>query len=140
MSMIKVWRPPRHWMYKTKIYNVWAWLKRRCYDKTIKNYHNYWWRWISYDPKWEKFEWFYYDMKEWYSDELSIDRIDNNWNYCKSNCRWVTHTENNKNRRNNLIYKWRCISDWCEELWLKRKTIYERIRTWKTYKEALQLN
>ena len=34
-----------------------------------------------------------------YSDDLTIDRIDVNGNYCPENCGFITRAENNKNRR-----------------------------------------
>lgn len=117
-----------HSMSNDRIYEIWSWIKKRC--DNIKNhaYKYYWWRWITYDPKWEKFEWFYKDMIEWYSDNLTIDRIDNNWNYCKENCRWATDIEQARNMRTNIIYKWKCIGQWMRELWLSRKRILTKIK------------
>lgn len=61
-------------------------------------------------------------MLDSYTEWLSLDRIDNNWNYCKDNCRWVSMKEQWVNRRNNLIYKWKSISQWVELLWFTRHT------------------
>jgi len=126
-----------HWMHWTKIYNIWAWLKKRCNNIDYRDYKYYGWRWITYDKKWEKFEWFYKDMKEWYSVKLSIDRIDNNWNYSKENCRWATDIQQARNKRNNVLYKWKCISQWCEELWINRHTFTSRLRYGWTIEKAL---
>ena len=98
----------KHWMKWTKIYWVFDSIKSRCNNKNNINYKNYGARWIKCD--WNSFEEFYEDMKEWYKSNLQIDRIDNNWNYNKQNCRWITAKENNRNRRNTIKYKW--ISLW----------------------------
>jgi hypothetical protein len=34
---------------------------------------------------------------------MQIDRIDNNGNYCKKNCRWTTPAKNNQNRRSTKL-------------------------------------
>lgn len=70
-------------------------------------------------------------MKEWYSDNLTIDRIKTNWNYCKSNCKWSTRNEQARNTsRTRLIthnWKTQCLKDWCNELWLNYVKIAVRI-------------
>lgn len=118
------------WIYKT-----WKHLKQRCNNKNNKDYHNYWWRWISYDPKRDKFEWFYEDMWNTYKEWLSIDRIDNNWNYCKDNCRWATNKEQANNRWNNLLLEYNWLSLWLHErwnkLWIKRSLLAQRYYVYK---------
>lgn len=133
-----------HWKYKTRIYSIWHWLKNRCNNKNYIRYKDYWWRWITYDKKWENFEWFYEDMIEWYNEYLTIDRINNNWNYCKENCRWVSNEEQQLNRRNNRIldYMWEklTISQWWKKLWIKPNTISVRLFYWKTIEQSLKIN
>ena len=89
-----------HWMHATSIYKAWTNIKDRCTNINNPSYKDYWERWITYDEKWETFEWFHEDMKEWYAEHLTIDREDNNWNYSKSNCRWITMKKQCRNRRN----------------------------------------
>lgn len=93
------------WKCLTRIYRIHTCMKSRCNNPNRKDYKYYWWRWITYDPKWETFEGFYEDMKEWYQEHLTIDRRENDWNYCKLNCRWVTMLEQSKNKRNTLKSK-----------------------------------
>lgn len=122
-----------HGMAWTRMYKIWSWMKQRCNDW----HKNYGWRWITYDKKWEKFEWFYEDMKKWYSKHLTLDRKENNWNYCKSNCRWTTMLEQNRNTRWNTIYKWKCLIEWCEILNLKYKTVCNRRGRWLSVTDSL---
>jgi hypothetical protein len=77
-------------------------MKERCDNSVSGDYKNYGGRGITYDPRWEKFENFLEDMGE-APEGLSIDRVDNNGNYCKENCRWATSAEQNGNKRN-LFY------------------------------------
>lgn len=79
--------------------NIWWTMKQRCNSKAPNRYKYYGARGITYDPKWETFEGFKEDMEEGYGDTLQIDRIDNDGNYCKENCRWVTARQNTMNRR-----------------------------------------
>ena len=130
-------RSTTHWLRHTKIYRVWSTLIQRCKNPKNASYKDYWWKWITCDPKWEKFEWFWEDMWPSYIEWLTIDRKKNDWNYCKNNCRWATHTVQARNRRNNIKYKWKCISEWCQILFIKDKTVYYRISNGWTHEEAL---
>jgi glycosyltransferase involved in cell wall biosynthesis len=128
-----------HWMYWTKIYWVYAWIKRRCENKNVKNYNRYWWRWIKCE--WNSFEEFYKDMWDSYEEWLTIDRINNNWNYYKENCRWATYKEQARNTRKTLFYKWRAVREWCEELGLNFSTFYTRKNVqWLSIEESLFYN
>lgn len=127
-----------HWKTWKPLYNVYASIIQRCSNKNNKWYKNYGWRWIKCE--WQNFEEFYKDMWESYKEWLSIDRKDNDWNYCKSNCRWATRKMQNRNTRQNRLYKWKCISQWCEELWLIYWTVMMRIYRGATIKKALQFN
>lgn len=88
----------KHGMYGTPIYSRWQSIKSRCNDPTQISYPIYGGKGISYCKEWEEFINFYNDMKEGFSPELEIDRIDVNKNYYKENCRWITHEENNYNK------------------------------------------
>ena len=79
----------KHGLRNTRQYYIWRGMKARCSNTKNPNYDGYGGRGIAYDPKWETFEGFWEDMSEGYSDDLELDRIDPNGNYCKENCRWV---------------------------------------------------
>ena len=79
--------------------------------KQIRN-KNYGKRGIKVCPEWlESFEVFRgWALKNGYTDELTIDRIDNNGNYEPTNCKWSTCSEQAGNTRRNILYKGECAS------------------------------
>lgn len=131
------------WTHKlswTRIYKIWININSRCNNPNSTGYKYYWWRWI--EVEWNTFEDFYNDMKDWYSDDLTIDRIDSNWNYCKENCRWTTYKQqaNNKGTQNHKItFEWetKTISEWADSIWIKQNTLLYRIKRWWTIGESL---
>lgn len=135
-------RSTKHWMRWTRLYHIRENMKKRCDNLKTYAYRNYWWRWISYCEKRETFDWFYEDMKDWYEEHLTLDRIDNEWNYCKENCRWATRQQQSENKRNNIYITKNWIKKtfywWCDYLWLSRSTVGNRVYwLWWTYEEAL---
>ncbi len=86
----------KHGQSKTRLYQVWNSMKRRCLDKTNKYYGG---RGISVCDRWLTWENFRDDMGPSFKDGLSLDRVNNNGNYEPSNCRWATRTEQRANTR-----------------------------------------
>jgi len=79
-----------------KLLHRWADILNRCNNKNNKSYNSYGGRGIKVE--WETFDDFKVDMLEGFSTELEIDRIDNDGNYSKENCRWVDRKTNSSNR------------------------------------------
>ena len=81
----------------------------------------------------------YEAFKEWalnngYSDELTLDRINVDGNYCPENCRWITNKEQQNNKRNNVLYTYngetKTLAEWSESLGICYKTLQKRIIKW----------
>jgi len=115
-------------MYKTRQYKIWQWIKERCKVLDNDRCRNYWFRGITYDEKWKTFKWFWEDMENWYADNLSIDRIDNDWNYYKENCRWTTKTEQARNRRSNYMIWDITLKQYCMVKWFNYKRVHARLK------------
>ncbi len=130
-----------HGMEGTKTYKSWGAMKSRCLNKNNEHYKYYGGRGIIVCPKWLDFENFYKDMGE-KPENKTLDRIDNNKNYCKSNCKWSTREEQMNNTRYNrlLTYKnkTQTIAQWARELSINYGTIYSRLKRGWSVNKALE--
>jgi len=129
-----------------KEYRSWIAMKSRCYAKSLKDDGNYRKNNIQVCDDWiDNFYKFYLDMGKAPSIKYTIDRIDNNKNYCKSNCRWATMSEQSKNRGDfNILIKYNneemVLKDWARKLDIKYATLYNRVITRKIpFNEAIKL-
>lgn len=85
----------------TPTFTSWKCMKQRCLYPTDVNYENYGGRGIKISPRWlgdDGFKNFLHDMGERPAGK-TLDRKNVNGNYCKSNCRWATQSEQNRNKR-----------------------------------------
>lgn len=124
---------------KTRIHAIWSSMLQRCNNKNNPAYPRYGGRGIRVCERWLDFNNFYDDMIGAYHDDLTIDRIDNNGDYCKENCRWATRKQQGRNTRRNLEIKYhgqeKCLSEWCELLDLPYHTVIFRLyRGWGVVK------
>jgi len=93
-------RRRKHGYSETRLYGLWYGIKCRCLVENHTSYAYYGGRGISICDEWLDFM----NFRDWalsngYSDNLEIDRINNDIGYKPDNCRWVTHAENMKNLR-----------------------------------------
>jgi len=83
----------------TRLYQTYRSMNKRCYNKNNKAFKWYGEKGIVVCDEWKNN---YKAFVDWalangYSDDLTIDRIDSNMNYCPENCRWVTMSQNIRN-------------------------------------------
>lgn len=86
-----------------RTYKSWEAMRRRCDNKKDARYKDWGGRGISYDKRWSDFKLFISDMGI-RPEEMSLDRINNDSNYSKENCKWSTVKEQNMNKRNSKKY------------------------------------
>lgn len=103
----KTIKRPKNKMYRTPIYNSWASMKSRCYNKNSDVYHHYGGRGIITCDEWLTFEGFYKDMGPSHKKGLTLERIDVNKGYYPENCKWIPLKDQINNRRNTVYVEYR---------------------------------
>lgn len=89
---------------KTKEYRTWRNIKSRCLNINNIDYVYYGKRGITICNEWKKsFENFLKDVGRAPGKNFTLERINNNGNYEKFNCKWVTRKEQANNTRKNII-------------------------------------
>jgi len=137
----------KHGYKGTRTYNIWRDMLDRCKNEKNISYKNYGGRGIKVCDRWDiseggSFENFIKDMGE-IPKGLTIDRIDNNGNYCPENCKLSTRKQQSRNtRKNHLITfggKTQCLSAWAEEYNICLQTLWYRIKRGLSIKDAINI-
>lgn len=122
----------RHGKSRSRVYKIWAGIKKRCLNPRNPAFKHYGGRGISICERWLSFENFLADMGE-PPDGLSIDRIDNDKGYSPENCRWADWKTQHNNRRGNVIIEYngerKTISQWADTLGISAGIISGRYRS-----------
>jgi len=123
--------------------NSWIKMKERCYYPRHRAYKYYGERGIQVCEEWRNsFKQFLEDMGKAPTRQHSIDRINNDGNYCKENCRWATPREQNQNRRDSrfvtILGETRTISHWARVFGKPDHVISKRLsRGWPPLEAVL---
>lgn len=130
----------KHNLSRTTEYNIWHNMKQRCYVTDHPRYDDYGGRGIKVCDTWlNDFMSFLKDMGNRPSEEYSLDRKDNNGDYCKDNCKWSTQKEQNRNKRSNVLLTYnnetKTLPEWAEISNIPYNTLKRRIlRGWSDEK------
>lgn len=136
----------KHGLSKTRLHYIWRGMKDRCYNPENSRYHLYGGRGISICDEWlNDFVLFYnWSMSNGYSKNLSIDRIDNDKDYCPENCRWTTDIVQANNKRSNKRFtlngKTKTLAEWCRIFNVKYGDVQNRMNHGYSFEEAISPN
>jgi hypothetical protein len=96
----------KHGLWKHPLYATWHTMMARCNNPKNPKYARYGGRGISVCSRWHNVENFVKDLVN-KPEGKSLDRIDNDGNYCPENVRWASPTEQARNRPQASIPQWK---------------------------------
>ncbi|WP_052001987.1 hypothetical protein [Halalkalibacter wakoensis] len=127
-----------HGLSNTRLHSIWRKMKHRCSNPNSSRYSSYGGRGISLSPEWENdFMAFYtWAIQNGYEDHLTIERINVNGNYDRSNCSWITMKDQGRNKQNTLYVEFngykKPLIEWAEDFNIPYKTLTTRYyRGWR---------
>ncbi len=120
------------WRDFTPEYRTWKSIKQRCLNPKNPGWKNYGGRGIKMCQRWlDSFSDFLKDLGT-RPVGYSLERKDNNGDYCPANCVWANRTQQNRNARSNHAVSingvTKLISEWSEETGVHRTTIFSRLK------------
>lgn len=135
---------PTHGLSRTPEYRAWQTMRLRCNEPSNPAYKDYGARGIKVCDRWlDSPANFLADMGPKPTPTHEIDRRDNNQGYSPENCRWVTRSVNDRNRRSNRMIDYlgevQALAHWCERFGIARDTAKKRLDAGWTAEETFTI-
>lgn len=124
------------------LYMVWVNMRQRCENEGYHHFHNYGGRGITVCAQWRENARGFMGWALWngYAKGLQLDRIDNDGPYSPDNCRFVTASRNQRNRRDTVrLADGRVCADVADESGVSVKLArWRRGRGWSAERAATE--
>lgn len=127
----------KHGKTNTRLYRIWKNMKERCGNPSNNHYESYGGRGITVCGEWDDTKNGFIAFYNWaishgYAENLTLERKDVNGNYCPENCCWITLTEQQRNKRNNVYVEIngekKLLSDWEKDTGVDSSVLTNRIK------------
>lgn len=132
-----------HGLSKHPLFKMWCYMRNRCYWDKHNRFEHYGGKGITVCDEWrDDFEPFYlWAINNGWKKGLSIDRRENDKNYCPDNCRFTTTFHQNRNRTSNVKItidgETKILIEWSELSGINPMTIQKRIELGWDLKDAV---
>lgn len=131
----------RKFKVKQPLYFTWRRMIRRCNEANYEYYHRYGGRGIKVCEAWKDYFAFERDVGPKPGKNYSLDRIDNNGDYCPSNIRWATQKQQCNNRSTNrpitMNGETKNLIEWCNDIGMSAGGVLDRVKRGWPIEEAL---
>ena len=126
-----------------RLYRIWKAMRVRCNNCNFIEYDRYGGRGIKICAEWSNYDAFrYWALENGYEDHLTIDRIDNDGDYCPENCRWITIAEQQQTKSSChfITYngKTQNLTQWAREYGMPRERLRRRLQLGWPIERALK--
>ena len=122
-------------------------MRNRCHNPKYAYYHQYGGRGIKICDEWDNPDtgstnFIHWALESGYEEGLTLDRIDNDGNYCPENCRWADDKLQSNNKNNCRYLLWHeyvfTIAIWVEICGIPRNTFLHRLERGWSIDESLR--
>jgi len=127
-----------------RLYKIWLDMKERCYNSKNSSFKRYGGRGVTVCDEWRND---YSAFHEWalrngYKPGLTIERVNNDGDYCPENCVWADRRAQARNRSTNHILKYRgknyTLAEASELSGLDHSTLIGRLSRGWSVKDAIE--